>query len=212
LHAVQSISGGSCSVVADGNGSIIDLSSLSAFATPLGVSELKAINGGTILLPGNVLLLVNVAVQIAGHPVLPPVVSAGASVSLYGRAWHSYWVEVQDTRVPQSVWQLLTRVAQTNDLQVIGGPPKSWQAFRVWEFMADPPLLDLHRAGVGLAYPILFGTTNKAYSLETAVSLDGLPASWSLWGSGTGTMTNTFRILPALPTTEPTQFFRARQD
>lgn len=212
MGLVRGISGGTCKLLADGGGSVIDLSSLSSFATPLGASELKAINGGTILLPNSVFLLVNVAVQIAGHPVLPPVVSAGASVSLYGRAWHGYWVEWRDTRVADSPWQFYSRVAQTNALQVVGGPPQSWQAFRVWEFMADPPILDLRRAGAGQAYPILFGATNKAYGVETAASLDSESITWSPWGESTGTMTNTFRILPAFPATEPKQFFRAKQE
>ena len=154
----------------------------------------------------------NVALNFAGNPVLPPVVSAGPSLSVYGRAWHSYRVEVRDTRLMGNPWRLFTRVAQTNDLQVIAGPPNSWQAFRVDELVADPPLLDLRGAGPQSAFLILFGPTNRSYQVQTADGLRGLPGDWVSWGSSTGPMTNTFRLLPSFPLTEGKQFFRAKQD
>ena len=188
----------------------MDLSSLSAFATPLGASSLTAQNGGVILLPGNVFLLVNVAVNLPGNPVLPPAVSPGAAVSLYGRAWHSYWVEARDTRDAANPWGLFARVPLTNDIQVVSGPPDSWRAFRVREFMADPPLLDLWPLPSQQGQLVLYGATNVSFRVETTNSLPTPPAGWAPWAD-TGSMTNTFRILPTFPTTDTQRFWRARQ-
>jgi hypothetical protein len=142
-RSVESILGGTCRVVSDGSNSEINLSSLSAFATPMGVSELTAKNGGVIILSGNVFLLANVKVMIAGNPWLPSIETPGADVSLYGEPWLSYWVEVRDTRDPANPWELFMRVPLTNAIQVISGPPKSWQSFRVHAFVADPAIVDL---------------------------------------------------------------------
>ena len=190
---------------------MIDLSSLSAFATPLGASELTAKNSGVILLPGNVFLLVNVAVNVAGNPVLPPVVSPGAAVSLYGRAWHSYWVEVRDTREAAGEWQFWKRVPQTNDIQVISGPPSAWQSFRVWEFVADPAILDLNRISKTNVQMVLYGALPKSFAVQTTTSFDGLPADWTPSGLATGPMTNSFRIFPAFTPTEEKRFYRGKE-
>ena len=211
LHMVQSIAGYGCKIVSDGTGSVIDLSSLSAFATPLGASELTAKNGGVILLPSNVFLFVNVAVNVAGNPVLPPVVSPGAAVSLYGRAWHSYWVEQRNPSDPASQWELFMRVPLTNDLQVISGPPQPWQAFRVSEFVADPAIVDLNHAGDRQVQLVLYGAPPKSFAVQTTDRLDLLPAAWSTWAT-TGTMTNSFRLFPPFtPPTNTNQFYRAKE-
>jgi len=212
LREVQSIGGGSCSLLADGTGSVIDLSSLSAFATPLGASSLTAQNGGTILLNHNVFLLVNVALNVpAGNPVLPPVVSAGPSLSLYGRAGHSYWIDVRDTREAGSPWQLYRRVPQTNDIQVIGGPPLPWQAFRVSEFVADPPIVDISPTDLHAAQLVLYGTPGRTFRVQSTDSIDVLPADWEIWAT-VADMTNSFRILPTFLTTEEKGFYRAARE
>lgn len=208
LHRVESISGSSCLIAADGAGSVIDLSRLSGFSTPLGASELKAINGGAVLLPGEVFLLVNVAVNIEGNTVLPPGSTAGASISLYAETGNSYWVEWRDTRQADSPWQLFARVAQTNDWQVISGPPESWQAFRVSPFVAEPPVVDLLRIGPQTGQVVLYARTNQVLRLETAGRLDAPPASWSVWQT-VPDMTNSFRIFAPAALDDPVRFIRA---
>lgn len=212
FQRVESIGGGACQLTAEGPGSVIDLSRLSAFATPLAPSQLKAINSGTHLLPGSAFLLVNVAVEITGHPVLPAVVSPTASISLYAQPWHSYRVDGLDARVADATWQFFTRVAQTNDLQIIAGPPKSWEMFRVEEFEADPPIVDLRPDTTGLFVPVLFGAKGRSYHLETTAALSPRPVLWSSWSVTTGLMTNTFRVLPSVTPAEPIRFFRALQE
>ena len=210
LSKVQSISGGSCSIVSDGTGSVINLTNLSSFATSLAASELTAKNGGVILLQSNAFVLVNVAVNVTGNPVLPPTVSAGAAVSLYGHAWRSYWVEMRDARDPVSAWLLFQRVPLTNDLQVIGGPPESWMAFRVSEFTANPPIVDLHHAEGGQLRLVLYGGPTKSFELQTTNTLPKLPATWSFYAT-TGTMTNSFRIFPPFTPSNPRLFYRAKE-
>src|SRR5208337_3005124 len=92
LSQVQGISGSSCEITSTGVGSVVDLSNLSAFSTPLGASSLTATNDGVILLNNNVFLLDNVVVNWAGSANLPPAVTAPNSLSLYGPPWQSYWV------------------------------------------------------------------------------------------------------------------------
>jgi hypothetical protein len=210
MRNVESISGGTCRVISDGNNSEINLSSLSAFATPLGVSELTAKNGGVIILSGNVFLLANVAVNLSGHPVLPPFVSPGAAVSLYGVPWLSHWVEVRDTRDPASPWELFMRVPLTNAIQVISGPPKSWQAFRVHAFVADPAILDLNRLSQTDVQLVLYGAPPKSFAVQTTNSLDVQPAGWTTYGT-TGVMTNSFRIFPPFKPTEAKRFYRGKE-
>jgi hypothetical protein len=210
LGSLQSISGYGVRIISDGTSSVVDLSSLSSFATPLGASELTARNGGAILLPTNIFLLVNVAVNIAGNPVLPPVVSAGSSVSLYGRAWHSYWVEQRNTSDSASAWALFQRVPLTNDLQVISGPPEPWQAFRVWEFVADPPIVDLNRSVGGQLQLVLYGAPPKSFEVQTTNSLGLRSATWATYGT-TGAMTNSFRIFPPFTPTDVKRFYRGKE-
>jgi len=202
--------GGSCSISSWNSGSLVDLSNLSAFATPVGASSLAAQSGGVILLSDRVLLLVNVAVDWAGNSLVPPQIPASPSVSLYGRAWHSYWVVVRDTPNPASPWQLFARVPLTNDLEVISGPPVAWQAFRVWEFMADPAIVDLNRVAGGQLQLVLYGATNRSFRVETTNSLDRLPAGWAAWAE-TGVMTNTFRLFTPFTPTEKQRFYRGKQ-
>jgi hypothetical protein len=204
---VESISGGSAYLLANGTGSVIDLSRLSGFATPLGASSLTEQNGGRILLNSdNVFLLVNVTVNLADYPPWPPT----AAISLRGKAWRSYWVEVRDTRDAASPWGLFMRVPQTNDLQVISGPPKSWQAFRVWEFVADPAIVDLNRIEGGDLRPVLYGKPPTSFELLTTESLDAPSAGWAVSGT-TGPMTNSFRLFPSFPPAEAKRFYRGKE-
>lgn len=156
-------------------------------------------------------LLQNTAINMIGSPLLPATLSAGPNLTLYGRAWHSYWIDRLDTRQPDNSWQLFARVPLTNAVMVVSGAPKSWQAFRAYEFVAEPPILDIARTGPLAARLVVYGQTNRSIAVETTPSLDVLPAPWLPTGLGTGPMTNTFRIFPTFPATEAKRFYRARQ-
>jgi hypothetical protein len=208
---LQSISGGGTSFLANGVGSLIDLSSLSAFTTPLSTSSLTAENGGVILLNCNVLLLQNVAVNWAGCALLPPVIPASGLLSLYAQPWNSYWVETLDTRNATNQWQFYERIPATNDLQVISGSFPSWLAFQVYEFVADPPILDLNRISRTNVQFVLYGAPPNNFGVQTTDSLDTQPIDWSLLET-TCAMTNSFRIFAPFAPTDAMRFYRAQEE
>jgi hypothetical protein len=199
-------------VLADGTDSVIDLSSLSGFANPLSGSSIVAQNGGTVLFNDQAFLLANVAISIPpGNPVLPPTLVASPTLTLYGKAWHSYWVEKLDTSNPATGWQFVARVPLTNAFQTFAGAPPPNTAYRVWEFVADPPILDVFRAPGQQYYLILYGATSETYQLQSTPDLTP-PSTWT---PGTVVnMTNAFRILPPAPFGPPgtSQFFRAKEE
>jgi hypothetical protein len=190
---------------------VIDLSSLSGIQTVLSASSLVAQNGGVILLNDQAWLLGNVSINIPpGNAVLPPTLVASNTLSLYGKAWHSYWVEKLDTSNPASGWQFVARVPLTNAFQAFAGAPPPNTAYRVWEFVADPPILDAFRTPGQQYFLVLYGATNKTYQLQSTSDL----TPPSIWTPGTViSMTNAFRILPPAPFGPPgtSQFFRAKE-
>ena len=104
------------------------------------------------------------------------------------------------------------RVPLTNDVEVIGGAPKWWEAFRVSEFVADPAILELSRAGQFTGHLVLYGKTNLSFQLQAADTVDSPPTGWAPFGESTGLMTNSFRIFPDFPTTDEQRYFRAQQE
>jgi len=209
--ALETILDGNGSFVADGSGSVIDLSRLSGFEIRNGQGQLTAQNGGTILFNDQAFLLANVAINIPpGNPVLPPTLIAAPTLTLYGQAWHSYWVEKLDTSNPANGWQFVARVPLTNALQAFAAAPPPNTAYRVREFVADPPILDIFRTPVQQSFLILYGATNKTYQIESTSDLTP-PSTWT---PGTVVaMTNAFRFLPPEPIgpSGPQQFFQAKQ-
>jgi hypothetical protein len=205
LHRLESISGGSARFLSDGTGSLIDLSNLSGFITPLGASSLVAQNGGVILMNSTaVFLLANVAVTLPGV-----IAELSPAMVLHGLAWQSYWVEQRDTRNAANPWQFLARVPQTNEFQTFASAPRPDAAFRVWEFTADPPILDLWRQADGQVQLVLYGATNKTYAVQSTNSLPNIAGDWP--EMATASMTNSFRIFPPVPAIESSRFYRGRQ-
>ena len=104
------------------------------------------------------------------------------------------------------------RVPLTNALQVFAPAPPPNTGFRVWEFVADPPILDISRVAPQTAQFVFYGATNRSFSLETTSVLEVTPEPWSPSGLSTGPMTNTFRIFPSFPTMDEKRFYRAKQE
>jgi hypothetical protein len=208
---LASLNGLYIGVLADGAGSVVDLSHLTSFiSATAATASLTAENNGTILLGTQAFLLQNVNINIpAGNPVLPPLTNSGPNLTLFGTAWHSYLIEQLDTAIPGATWQFFLRVPLTNALQEISSAsPPSDVAFRVTDFIADPPLLSLATIPVLEVQIVLYGATNKTYELQSATNLNR-PA---LWTSNTfAVMTNAFRIFPPTDGSNPAKFYRARQ-
>jgi len=204
LGWLESVTGGSVNFAAKGVNSRLDLTRLSAFLTPDGASTLVSQDGGVVPInPGTVFLLANVAVTLPGLITQP-----SPAMVLQGQAWHSYWVEQRDLSSPASPWTFLARVALTNSLQAFAATPPPQTTFRVAEFIADPPIVDLWRLPDQSAQLVLYGATNRTYSLESSARL-GAGALWTSIDSVS--MTNAFRVFQPSAMSDPKRFFRARQ-
>jgi hypothetical protein len=207
LSNLESLTSGNLSFLSDGVGSVIDLSKMSGMVLVNGQGQLTAQNSGTILLNTQAFLLANVAINIAaGNPVLPPTLIASPTLTLYGQAWHSYLVENRNPLIPNNPFTFVARVPLTNAFQAFASAPPPNTAFRITEFVADPPLLDQVLLPEQLDELILYGAPGKSYQIQSETSLQG---SWTL--GSTVAMTNSFRIFAPAPATAPAGFFRAKQ-
>jgi hypothetical protein len=210
LHGLIALSTGEVQLTADEAGSVIDLSGLSGFiSTGPGSSSLTAQNSGTILLGANAFLLCNVDINIpSGNPVLPPTVVASGGLTLYGKPWHSYWIEKRDTSSELNPWVFAARVGLTNSLQPFAPAPAPNTEYQVWEFVADPPILDLFPAANHHSLLIIYDTPGKTNQILRASSV----TAGTTWDPGTVTiMTNAFRNLGTTSNSYPVRFFRAQR-
>jgi hypothetical protein len=100
-------------------------------------------------------------------------------------------------------------VPLTNALQEISSvAPPADIAFRVTDFIADPPLLSLAGVPPLDMQLVLYGATNKTYEVENTGSLNR-PALWT--SNSVAIMTNSFRIFPPTMAGGTAEFFRAKQ-
>jgi hypothetical protein len=210
LRRLTSLSTGAVQMTADGTGSVIDLTALSGFvSTGSSSSSLTARNSGTILLNNQAFLLANVAINIPpGNPVLPATLIASPNLTLYGQPWHSYWIESRDTRSVSNVWEFEARVPMTTAFQPILPAPGANTEYRVWDFIADPPVLDLFPAAGRQTRCVIYDAPGKTNQLLSATSI----APGTVWQPGATTiMTNAFRILAPTAATDPVRFYRAKR-
>ena len=209
LHRLVSLCTGSVQVTADGSGSKVDLSGLTAFIATGNSSSLTAQNNGTVLLGTSAFLLGNVDISIPpGNPVLPPTVVATGGLTLYGRAWHSYWVDQRDTTSESNPWVFCARVPLTNSLALFAAAPAPNTEYQVWEFIADPPILDLFPAANHHSLLIVYDTPGKTNQILKASSL----TNGTVWAPDVVTiMTNSFRNLGTTTNSYPARFFRAKR-
>ncbi len=210
LSNLNTLNGRDINVLADGAGSVIDLSRMSSFisANP-SASTLTAQNSGVILLRTQSLLLENVAITTwPGNPALPPYTNSGPNLTLYGIPWHSYLVQQMDTTIPGALWQLFLYVPLTNAFLEISAAPPANLVYRATDFVADPPLLTLAPVPDVDVQMVLYGATNKTYEIQSATNL----TKTTLWTSNAvAVMTNAFRIFPPGVADKPKTFFRAQQ-
>jgi hypothetical protein len=99
-------------------------------------------------------------------------------------------------------------VPLTNAFQAFAPAPPPHTAFRVYEFVADPSILDLNRAGGGQVQLVLYGAPPKTFVLLSSASL-GDTANWQPGASVT--LTNPFRIFSPMLATNTTFFLRAKE-
>jgi hypothetical protein len=210
---LTTIADGQVDLKAYGAGSVLDLGSLSGIFTRNTngyASQLGAIDGGTILLSTQAMLVVNLSVAMPpGHSVLPEALSGSSALQLFGRPGHAYTLEWRDIRQPESPWQFLYRVPMTTNLQVLSTALPADQIYRVSEISGSQPVLDYARIGANSAQITVYGTPGKTVTLESSTELNNSLG----WKAGPViTMTNAFQIFPPEPTTGTVRVFRAREE
>ncbi len=208
LSNLANIQDGSVAFLADGSGSVINLSLLSRFVISTGQGQITTQNGGAILFNNQAFLLANVGVNIAaGNPILPPTLIASPSLTLCGTAWDSYRVVERNTLVPGSPATILL-VPLTNGFQAIAAVPPANTAFTITNFVANPPILQMSLTPDSQLQLVLFGLTNGTYQVQSATSLHA-PITWT--PGSTIAMTNAFHIFPEAAPASAIQFYRAEQ-
>jgi hypothetical protein len=208
LDNLQTIANDSVGFLSDDAGSVINLSSLSAFVLQNGQGSLTAENGGTILFNNQFLLLANVAINIpAGNPILPATLVASSALTLYGQAWNSYQVEEWNMLAPRSPVTVLL-VPLTNSFETIAATPAPNIAFLVTDFVANPPILQLALTPDSEVQLVLYAASNETYQIQITTNLGGKIT----WTNGSSVvMTNSFRIFPPTLPAQPALFYRAEQ-
>jgi ureidoglycolate hydrolase len=210
VRGLTSLSTGPVQLTADGTGSLIDASGLSSFVSiGSSASSLTARNAGAISLNSQVLLLANVAINIPpGNPILPPTLAASPTLTLYGQPGHSFWIEKRDTRSDLNPWMFVARVPLTNAFQVVAPAASPNTEYRVWDFVADPPIIDILPAAGHQIQLVIYDTPGRTNQLLTATTL----APGTQWQAGPATvMTNAFLTLPPTAASDPVRFFRAKR-
>ncbi len=206
LSNLTSITAGNLSLRSSDTDSVIDLSTLGGFLNSRNQSRLITTNGGTILLSDQPFVLSGVQVDVApGTPGIAPANLAATNLILHGRPWHSYQIDKRGRVSAADPWTFFRRVPLTNDFQMVGRPLAEDVEFRVGEFVADPfalELTNLRGTGIGMVF---YAPTNTFFEVQGTTNLSP-PISWTMFYSGT--MTNTFRVLPSEPHDRPQRFFK----
>ena len=210
LRALSSSCSGTMAILADGNGSTVNLSGLSSMlGFGSGSPSLTAKDGGSILMNHQGVLLANAFVDVPpGDALLPSRLTATNLLTLCGKPGHSYSIETRDATLPGSPWTFLMRVPLTNATQLLNLVASVGTDLRVFEFVGNPPLLELIVSPVSQLQLCLYGESNKAYQILSTMSL----SADSIWQPvDTVTMTNAFRMFQIDSVVAPGLFYRAKQ-
>lgn len=169
-------------------------------------SSLTAQNGGRILFTDEAMLLANVSIDIPeGDPLLPATLIASPTVILYGEPWHSYWIDRRDTRLPDNPWVFAARVPLLVPFQAFAPAPPTDTEFRLFEFFANPPIVDLVWGANHQFQMVLYGTPNTTAKVLSTLNLQA-GALWQPWTSLS--MTNAFRVLDPVAAPDAKRFFK----
>ena len=210
LSHLTTINGFSFVVRADGEGSFIDLSGLTESVSGAGgQSSLTAENHGLIQFNPQPFVLLNFSLHVpSSRPGLPPISLTGPNIVVHALPGHSYLLEQRRLFPPDAPWEFFRRVPQMDDFQKVFGAPPANTGFRVTEFIADPPVLEMSVLSPTQVQLLLYGTPTGTYQLESVPNLQvDSPIPWTL--GDVVVMTNAFRFLPPTLSTDPTYFFQA---
>jgi RHS repeat-associated protein len=126
-------------------------------------------------------------------------------LTLYGNPGASYALGSR-TNVIGSDWQFAWRTPMTNLFETFGAGAGSPLFYRAWEFFADPPILEIFRAGGSQPTLLLYGLAGTTNSIQSNTNLSA-PSVWLPWTNFT--LTNSFQLIGVGSPTNGARFFRA---
>lgn len=146
-------------------------------------------------------------VVVVNEPLLEAHPSPGATrlVTLYGKPQFAYGIESAPS--DRGPWTGITTVAMTNLTRQLN-LPKNTQAltlYRAFESGSGAPQLQISRRASNQVDVLVFGSIGTNYTLQAVGSLTA-PLVWKDVLSFK--LTNTFRTIGSIPTTNPGSFYR----
>jgi hypothetical protein len=181
----------------------------SSAIVPLSPYQLSAVqaDGQTAAKPG---MFGGEVFIIGREPILDGWIGTNASrmLALYGNPGASYQI-VCSTNLLMTNWLPTWRVPMTNSYALFNANDSLPQVFyRVWEFFADPPILELGGVGTSSMALLLYGEAGTNYGLQATTNL----ANSNAWFPAMNFMlTNSFQFISEGTTTNRALFFRAKR-
>jgi hypothetical protein len=170
LGGLTAIPSGSLQILADGNGSVVDLHSAGRFDMFGGSGSIQAANSGAITL-APIFLASNAGLQNVASWGEPAVTGyAYQSDLLCATPGLAVTVETRPQGNAAEPWRFLARIPiQTNQifLRSYFQVDPSLE-FRVRELVADPPEINLERTADGKARATVFGLPGSSYRLDSS--------------------------------------------
>jgi hypothetical protein len=147
---------------------------------------------------------------IGRQPLLDAWLGTNSSriLTLYGNPGASYQI-AYNTNLLLTNWQTVWRVPMTNQYRMFGADQKPPQIFyRAWEFLADPPIIDLNSLTSTNLTLLLYGRNGTNYIIQATTNLS-LTNGW--FSTANVTLTNSFQIIGTGSPTNKAMFFRAKR-
>lgn len=129
-------------------------------------------------------------------------------LTIYGKPGSSYQIGY-NTNLEMANWVPLGRLPMTNQSSVVSPDQSAPQIFyHAFEFVADPPIIDLNSVTSTNLGLLLYGATGSNYILQASTNLS-LTNGWL--SASALTLTNSFRFLGAGSPTNSGLYFRVKR-
>ena len=179
----------------------------SAFV-PLGITNAHVLNsaGQTI---ANDLIQNGRIVLVGQEPLLEAGLNSNMSrlLTLYGKPGASYMTQWKTNLM--GGWHQGWRIPLTNMVEAFSavGLDGPVEYYRAYEFVANPPMLEIGSFTNHALNLLLYGQPGQSYTLQTTTNLSG-----SLWSDILALpFTNSFYFINGIPATNRAMWFRARE-
>jgi hypothetical protein len=147
---------------------------------------------------------------IGQQPLLDASLDTNGSrmLTIYGKPGASYQIG-SNTNLMLTNWVPVWRLPMTNQYSVFNADPAAPHIFyRAWEFMADPPIMDLDSFTSTNLSLLLYGVSGSNYVLQASTNL----SQTNGWFPAVNlTLTNSFQYLGAGSPTNAALYFRIKR-